>query len=132
MCKLFPNLIIIFQKKDSRIKHNELIPANSVFGVSFFHRILLHDLAAFVDGEGALAGGEGDAAEVAAGAFAGGFCPAEGFFRVVEVVGGEHCGGKVRRNVDGFCQGRLKILIFFGPQVCGTRIGPTAPRGHGC
>jgi len=68
-----------------------------------FHGIPLHDLAAFVDGEGAFAGGEGDAAEVAAGAFAGGFCPLEGVFGISEVVG-EHCGGKVRRNVDGFCQ----------------------------
>ena len=77
------------------------------------HGIPLHDLAALVDGEGAFAGGEGDAAEVAAGAFAGGFCPAEGFFRVVEVVGGEHCGGKVRRNVDGFCQGRFLCRFLF-------------------
>ncbi len=62
------------------------------FSVSVICRnsIPLHDFAVFVDGEGAFAGGEGDAAEVAAGAFAGGFCPAEGFFRVVEVVGGEH------------------------------------------
>ena len=52
--------------------------------------IPLHNLPALIDGEGAFAGGEGDAAEVAAGAFAGGFCPAESFFRVVEVVGGEH------------------------------------------
>lgn len=40
--------------------------------------IPLHDLAALVDGEGGFAGGEGDAAEVAAGAFAGGFCPGGG------------------------------------------------------
>ena len=75
-----------------------------LFSAFRLHGIPLHDLAAFVDGEGGFAGGEGDAAEVAAGAFACGFCPAEGFLRVVEVVGGEHCGGKVRRNVDGFCQ----------------------------
>ena len=31
-----------------------------------------HDLVALVDGEGTFAGGEGDAAEVAARAFAGG------------------------------------------------------------
>ena len=54
------------------------------------YRILLPDYAALVDGEGAFAGGEGDAAEVAAGVFAGGCCSAEGFFRIVEVVGGEH------------------------------------------
>ncbi len=42
-----------------------------------------------------------------------GFCPSEGVFGISEVVG-EHCGGKVRRNVDGFCQGCLKILFFSG------------------
>ena len=68
------------------------------------NRILLHDLSALVDGEAAFAGGEGDAAEVAAGALAGGFYLAEGFFRVVEVVGGEHCGGKIRRRFDKKCQ----------------------------
>jgi len=100
-------------------------------GGSLFCDILRDDFAVFVDGEAAFAGGEGDAAEVAAWVLAVGFCPFEGVFGISEVVG-KHCGGKVRRNVDGFCQGRLKILIFFGPQVCGTRIGPTAPRGHGC
>lgn len=39
--------------------------------------ILLHNYPALVDGEGAFAGGEGDAAKVAAGAFAVGFCPVE-------------------------------------------------------
>jgi len=38
-----------------------------LFFVFRFHGIPLHDLAALVDGEGALAGGEGDAADVAAG-----------------------------------------------------------------
>ena len=46
--------------------------------IASFHGIPLHDFAALVDGEGAFAGGEGDAAEVATGALAGGFCPAEG------------------------------------------------------
>ena len=69
--------------------------------VSFSHSIPLHDLAALVDGEGAYAGGEGDAAEVAAGALAGGFCPAEGFFRVVEVVGGEHCAARYGAVLTG-------------------------------
>lgn len=75
-----------------------------LFSALRFHGIPFHDLAAFVDGECAFAGGEGDAAEVAAGAFTGGFCPAEGFFRVVEVVGGEHCGCKIRRGFDKKCQ----------------------------
>ena len=67
--------------------------------------ILLHDLPALVDGEGAFAGGGGDAAEVAAGAFAGGFCPAEGFFRVVEVVGGEHCAARYGAKLTGSVKG---------------------------
>lgn len=31
--------------------------------IAFFYGILLHDLLAFIDGEGAFAGGEGEAAE---------------------------------------------------------------------
>lgn len=47
-----------------------------LFSTFRFHGIPLHDFAGLVDGEAAFAGGDGDAAEVAAGAFAGGFCPA--------------------------------------------------------
>lgn len=66
----------------------------------------------FENGEGAFAGGEGDAAEVAVWVLAVGFCPLEGVFRISEVVG-EHCA--VRRSallsvsVTGF---PIRLYIF--------------------
>ena len=68
--------------KDSRVRKGNSfcgVLAVEVHSMAAICRngIPLHDLAAFVDGEGGLAGGEGDAAKVAAGAFAVGFCPVE-------------------------------------------------------
>ena len=52
------------------------------------YNIPLHDLPSLVDGEGAFAGGEGEVAEVAAGALAGGFCPADGYSCYVKITVG--------------------------------------------
>ena len=67
--------------------------------VSLHFPILVDGLGSFLR----LPEGMSDAAEVAAGAFAGCFCPAEGFFRVVEVVGDEHYCDKIQLDFVKFC-----------------------------
>lgn len=57
-------------------------------GLSLHHRILLHDLAVFVDGPAFLAAAQGDSAIPAAGFLAGCLGASEGFFGIPEIIGG--------------------------------------------